>query len=426
MQMEVKPSIIKGEVSVPPSKSHTIRSIIFGTLAEGKTIINNPLLSSDGLAPIQGCLQLGASIYWADEIKKELVIEGTGGKLTIPSDVINVQNSGTTLYFLAGISSLLKESTVITGDHSINSRPVLPLIKALNNLGAKCYTTRSTGTPPVIIKGPLSKSKTQVSGISSQFTSSLLIATPSATQSTEIIPINLQEKPYVQMTLDYLKIVNANVSYEKDFSRFLIPGSQVYQSFKKTIPGDFSSAAFLIGASVLAGEEVKIIGLDFKDSQADKSLINILRQMGAKIEVTNNIVIASKADLQGGIIDLSQSPDLVPILAVIATQAEGQTVITKVEHVRIKETNRLAIMCKELKKLGAKIQETSDGLLIDKSTLKGTQVSGHNDHRVVMALAIAGLFAKGRTIVETADAIKVTFPGFITTMQNLNAEIKTS
>ncbi len=423
MKVTITPSSLSGSVTPPSSKSHTIRSIILGTLADGTSVIKNPLLSLDGLAPINSCKQLGANFFWNDG-KDLLEIEGISSNLKTPTNVLNIANSGTSLYFLTSICSLLPETTVITGDDSIITRPIKPLLDALNHLGATCYTTRSTGTPPAIIKGPLQGGQTSISGKISQFTSSLLFACPLAKNSSIIRPDNLQEIPYVNMTLSYLE--QSSISYTKDidFKEIVIEGNQYYKSLNKAIPVDFSSAAFLIGGAVLTGEGVRITGLDFSDFQADKVFIDILQQMGANIKIGRDYCDIKKSKLHGIQIDLSQSPDLLPIISVVATQAEGTTTIVNVEHARIKETDRIACMHTELSKMGAHIKEAQDGLTITKSDLQGTSVTGYSDHRITMSLIIAGLISKGQTTVDTVESIKVTYPNFVDHLLSLGATIE--
>ena len=423
VKITINPSSLQGTVTPPTSKSHTIRSIIIGSLADGSSLIKNPLLSLDGLAPINSCEQLGASFSWNNN-KDELLINGIGGNLQTPSNVLNIGNSGTSLYFLSSVCALLPETTVISGDESIVTRPIKPLLEALNNLGAFCYTTRSTGTPPAVIKGPLRGGTTSISGTTSQFTSSLLLACPLAKASSIIKPDNLQEKPYVDMTLSYLD--NSSILYNKkdNYKEIIIEGGQNYRPLNKTIPADFSSAAFLIGGAVLSGDNVRVSGLDFSDYQADKVFIDILQEMGARIKITGDYCEINKSDLQGMEIDLSQSPDLLPIVSVVATQANGTTKITNVEHARIKETDRIACMHSELSKLGAHVTESRDGLTITKSDLHGTNVTGYSDHRITMSLIVAGLISKGKTTVDTVESIKVTYPNFIDHLTSLGANIE--
>lgn len=424
MFFHVQPSVLTGTARPPTSKSHTIRCIIGGTLADGTSVVHDPLLSADGLAPLQGCSLLGGKFFWDSPDRSTLTIEGTSGEPTIPADVINVGNSGTTLYFLTGTTSLLPETTVLTGDPSINGRPIQPVTEALNQLGAQCYPTRSTGTPPVVVRGPLVGGQTTVAGTTSQFTSALLFAAPFAREETTITPSNLQEKPYVRMTLEHLDRFGVSYETDPDLNSFSLADSQGFRSFERFVPGDFSSAAFLLGAGVLVGDPVVVENLDFSDHQADKVFATVLSDMGGDVHISGSSITVKQSALTGTTVDLSQCPDLLPILSVVATQAEGTTQITKVGHARIKETDRISVMRSELTKMGANIEETTDGLIITGGKLNGAKVQGHHDHRIVMALAVAGLVASGETVVDTAEATQVSYPTFANQITSLGATLR--
>ena len=423
MRFKIQPSILTGKITPPGSKSHTIRSFILATLAEGTSAITNPLLSNDGIAPITACQELGGTFQWNEE-KTEVTVTGTASELRMPRNTLDVGNSGTTLYFLTSICSLLKGKSVLTGDHSIQSRPIGYLLEALQTLGAKSKSLSKPNFPPIQVEGPLQGGVTKVAGVTSQYTSSLLLSCPLAINDSIIEPVDLQEKPYVLMTLNYLKNTGIQVTYDESYSRFTVNGNQSYKKFQKEIPSDFSSAAFLIGAGVLAGQDLTITNLDFTDDQADKKFVEILEKMGAEVKKTSTSLTISQSCLHSMDIDLSQSPDLLPIMAVVATQAQGTTVIHNVKHARIKETDRIKVISEELRKMGATIEEREDGLLIKESKLQGTVVDGHHDHRIVMALSVAGLVASGRTTVLTAESANITYPNFTKDFQKLSGNIQ--
>ena len=423
MRFELELSILTGKITPPASKSHTIRSIILSSLAEGTSIITNPLLSNDGLAPITACQELGGMFIWNEE-KTELTVTGNAGELRIPKNIIDVGNSGTSLYFLTSICSLVQGKSVLTGDQSIQSRPIGSLLEALRTLGAKNKSLTIPNYPPVQVEGRLKGGETKVAGITSQYTSSLLISCPLAINDSIIKPIDLQEKLYVSMTLNYLKNIGIKIACNKSYSKFIVEGNQRFKKFQKKIPADFSSAAFLVGAGILTGQDLTITNLDFTDDQADKQFVDILEKMGAEIKKTPTSLTINQSCLQGTDIDLSQSPDLLPIMAVVATQAQGTTVIHNVKHARIKETDRIAVISEELRKMGVAIEEQADGLIIKKSELHGAVVDGHHDHRIVMALSVAGLVAKGKTTVLTAESANVTYPNFMKDIQTLSGNIQ--
>lgn len=257
---------------------------------------------------------------------------------------------------------------------------------------------------------------------SSQYLSSLLMNCPFAAGDTEIIITKLNEKPYVDITLAWLDMLG--VKYENhDYKRFEIPGRQKIKGFEYEVPGDFSSATFFFCAAALAGKNVRIEGLNLSDQQGDKKVIDFLKQMGAEIEITDKAIIVGKAKLKGVELDLNATPDALPALAVTACFAEGTTRLVNVEQARIKETDRIKVMACELNKLGGKVKELPDGLEIQHRPLHGGEVEGHDDHRVVMAMSVAGLMTSEPVKINGAEAAAVTFPNFVELMNNLNAKM---
>jgi len=215
------------------------------------------------------------------------------------------------------------------------------------------------------------------------------------------------------------------VRYENtDFKSFKILGGQQYNAFDCEVPADFSSATFFLCAGAIAGKEVTILGLDMNDTQGDKAVVSYLRQTGAKIEIEGNEITVSRGELHGVDLDMNATPDALPAMAVTASFAEGRTRLYNVAQARIKETDRIAVMARELEKLGARIKELPDGLEIEPAKLHGGTVEGHDDHRVVMAMAMAGLKTSEPVIVNGAEAAAVTFPEFVQLMQSLGADMK--
>jgi 3-phosphoshikimate 1-carboxyvinyltransferase len=414
---------LRGQLLIPGSKSHTIRALVIGALADGVSIIDNPLDSADTRAALNACENLGADIEISED---RWIITGFGGIPSRPkSGLIYLANSGTSLNLTCGVASLGNFEIILDGDESLRSRPVQPLLDALMQLGAEAVSMRGNGNPPVRIKGPIRGGKTTVNGISSQFVSSLLISTPLTKNDTEISVINLHESPYVEMTLKWLDCLGIKYEADPDFTRFYIPGKQRYRAFEKTIPADWSTATFPFVAAAITKSDVLIAGLDINDVQGDKRIIDYLKIMGAHISMENSGIRVIGDKLCGATIDLNFTPDALPALAVLGCAAEGETRLVNVAQARIKETDRIRVMAEELSKMGADIKELEDGLVVRKSALKGTLVDGHYDHRVVMALALAGLIAEGTTIVTTAESAGVTFPGFVQMMRTLGANITT-
>lgn len=422
MILAVEKSKLSGRVCIPASKSHTIRAVAIGSLARGTSRIANPLVSSDTLSAVEVYRALGASITEKSETG-EWIIEGTGIP-GVPEEVLDVGNSGTTLYIAIGTAALIAGCSVLTGDEQTRSRTAGPLLEALNNLGAEAFSTRGDGRPPLVIRGPIRGGRTSLDGSkTSQYLTSLLINCPLAGKDTEILVTNAIEKPYIEMTLGWLD--EQDVRYEREgFERFRVPGGQSYRAFEKSIPGDFSSATFFLCAAAITGSELTLLGLDMNDSQGDKAVVDMLKEMGAQVEQLRDGIRITGGELTGGEFDLGNTPDALPAMAVTACFAEGVTRLVNVPQARLKETDRIRVMREELSKMGGKVEELSDGLVIEGSPLHAVQVDGRGDHRVVMALAVAGLACEGRTEVDTAEAAKVTFPNFVELMQNAGARLE--
>ncbi|HSA15630.1 MAG TPA: 3-phosphoshikimate 1-carboxyvinyltransferase [Spirochaetota bacterium] len=420
MKFRVNPSGISGEVAIPGSKSHTIRALVFALLGDGVSEIKLPLSSSDTESCVSMVAGLGASIVREEGLWR---VSGTSGAPRVPDNVIDVGNSGTTLYIGLGVASLTGGCVVFTGDHQIRNRPADSLISCINDLGAEAFSTRGNGKPPVVIRGRIRGGRTSVNAVTSQYLTSLLIAAPLAAGETTISVPLLNEAPYVTMTLAWLD--RLGIKYEnRDYREFRVPGGQKYPAFSEYIAADFSSATFFLVAAAVTGAELVLRGLDFGDTQGDKEVVNILKKMGAKIDIGGREIRIKGGSLRGGTFDLNSMPDSLPALAVAGCAASGETRLVNVAQARVKETDRIAVMCGELKKMGADIEELPDGLVIRNSRLRGCGVDGHHDHRIVMALAVAGLIADGATTIGTAEAVSVTFPDFMELMKGIGADIE--
>ncbi len=418
MKLVVRPSRLKGGVAIPGSKSHTIRAVVIASLASGTSRILRPLDSSDTRAALDAARAFGAEA----ETGGDWVITGTAGRPSIPENVLDVGNSGTTLRLFLGAAALCDGWTVFTGDAQIRRRPVQPLIDAYRRLGAEGFTTRGNGCAPAALRGRMEGGRTEIRAVTSQYLSSLLISAPLAGKNTEVRVLQLNEIPYVEMTLSWLDA--QGVAWEREeWRRFFVKGGQGYRAFERRIPGDFSSATFFLCAAAVTGGELLLDGLDMEDVQGDKAVAGMLAEMGAEIEALPGALRVRGRPLRGAEFDLNAMPDALPALAAAACFASGETRLRNVAQARLKETDRIAVMARELAKMGADIEEMEDGLVVRGRPLRGAAVDGHHDHRVVMALAVAGLAAKGETVVDTAEAISVTFPDFTDLMRRCGAEI---
>lgn len=420
MNLHVQKSSLKGRVAIPGSKSHTIRSVALAALADGSSEILAPLVSADTLAAVEAYRNLGAKIECGPSWK----IEGTAGRLQPTGNTIDVANSGTTIRFAAGSAALIRQGHCeLTGDAQIRSRPIGPLLNSLNDLGADCQSVAGNGKAPLIIKGTLKGGETEIEAVTSQYLSSLLINSPLAQNDSLIRVTRLNEQPYVQITLAYLD--EMGIAYENDdFKQFTVKGGQSYHGFTRRIAADFSSATFFLCAGSFLDADITLEGLDFNDPQGDKAVVEILKQMGAKIENSDAGLRVRPGQLRGMEIDMNAIPDALPALSVTACFANGPTRIHNVAQARLKETDRIAVMAKELTRLGAKVIEKPDGLEIHPARLQPTSLHGHHDHRIVMALSLAAMALSGACQIDTAEAINVTFPDYVKLMRSIGGQME--
>lgn len=419
----IKKSSLQGTIRIPPSKSHTLRAILFAALAEGKSVIRSYLASHDAEAMLEAVRNLGAKVQvFPDRIE----IVGTGGRVGPFEDVIQAGNSGIVLRFLAALAGLSSYPAVITGDYSIrHQRPMGQLNRALAGLGVRVESLRGDGYAPLIIQGPMTQDATQLSGEDSQPVSALLIAAAFKKNRTEISVENPGELPWIGLTLDWFSRLGIACQNE-DFRRYRLDGNASYKGFEYTVPGDFSSAAFPLVAALVTRSTLTLENLDMNDSQGDKEIIPVLRQMGAEIDIDpreNKVRISLPRPLKGIEVSVNRLIDAVTALAVAACYAEGETRIYGAEVARSKESNRLKSIAEELTKMGGNIQETDEGLLIRGAPLKGAAVFSHLDHRMAMSLAVAALGAEGETVIEACECVAKTYPGFAKDFQSLGARL---
>jgi len=439
MTILITPRRFSGTVTIPASKSHTIRQLLIAALADGNSVIKQPLDSLDTRSCIAACRAFGAEILsFKDNDDIGWQIKGINGfkdhsYLTgspLKNAKIDVGNSGTTLYLALAVAALQEEPVIFTGDEQIQKRSAAPLLDALAGLGVKSKS--NNGCAPITIQGLFKGGKVSLSCPTSQYLSALLIASPLAPAGTitEIEVPLLNEKPYVEMTLSYLKRHNIPFEAAPDFSHFLIPGGSSWTAFTDTVPGDFSSAAFPAAAAAVTGGPVTILGLDPQDTQGDKFFLKLLEKMGCDVKWQKrcqtekrcqapflpSVTVSRDGTLQGGTFDLNETPDLLPAAAVVAAFAEGDTALVNVAHARIKETDRIAVMSSELAKLGVNCTERPDGIIIHGkgalSPVKNPVIDGHGDHRIVMAFAVAAAGSPVPVNITTAECAAVTYPGF--------------
>ncbi|MFP4215653.1 MAG: 3-phosphoshikimate 1-carboxyvinyltransferase [Phycisphaerae bacterium] len=417
-----KSSSLHGTCHVPPNKSHSFRALIMASLADGVSRIHRPAVSHDWMLATEALEMFGAEITPRAEQSWE--ITGTGGQFTTPDDVLNCGNSGITLRFFAALAATCDHYTVLTGDDSLRHiRPCKPLTDAMNHLGAWAISTKEDGHAPLVIRGKLGGGATEIDGTDSQPVSALLIASCIADAPTELIVHNPGEKPWVDVTLHWLKKCGVEFSRE-GYEKYRLRGRSKWDAFEATIPLDWSAALYPIAAAVLTeGSEVRIPGMDLKDPQGDKSVVRILCEMGANISMEEGCLVARSSELVGREIDCNDFIDQFMLLAVVGACAEGETVLTNAEICRRKECDRIAEMVRALKEMGADVSERPDGLAVRKSKLTGANLQSHGDHRMVMTLAVAGMVAEGYTCISEIECVRKTFADFAEQMLTIGADV---
>ncbi len=419
MICKVEKSTLTGNLICPPNKSYSHRAIFLAALAGKNSQVNNVLFSDDTQATINACKNFGAQIE--EKNTSILVTKPIGQGKFVPE--INAENSGTTIRIAAAIASLFPHETKLTGDSSLKKRPMQPLLDALESIGAKCSSTN--GTPPIKISGISKGGDVTIPGnFSSQYISALFITAPLTEKGIHlVIEEDLVSKPYLDATISTMRHFGVTVQTLIPYKRYNIE-PQIYKPSIFTVPIDFSSLALLLSAAVLCGENFVIKGNLGNLPHGDEVFIDILEQMGVKITIDDNqMVVRSPEKLEGGKFDLSNSPDLLPPLAILALKTLKPIEIINVKHARLKETDRIAIIARELVKLGIEIEEKEDGLILNVSNdFKGAELISENDHRLFMAFCIAGLYV-GNCTITNPESVKVSYPNFIKEMKSIGAKI---
>lgn len=419
MNIIIKPSNLFGSIRVPSSKSMTHRALTLSAISNGVSIIKNPLTAEDTDATERVLVNLGIKID-----KKDDEWQVTGGELHSSKNPLDCGESGTTLRIMTAVSSLVKGESTLIGGSSLSKRPIGPLIDALKMLGvdASCHF----GYPPAKIhsSGVIRGGKAIIPGnISSQFISALLIISP-LSQKPIIIDVttSLESKPYVSMTLSAMKNFGVTCQASSNLRYFETP-LNTYKPSKIDVEGDWSSAAYMLAAGALSGE-VYVTGLSMDSGQSDSSILDILKLMGAEVNFSNDFVKANKSSLLSVNYDLSDCPDLFPIVSALCAAAKGTSKLTGLERLRLKESDRLEAMINGLMKMGVEIKTNSNYCLIKGGEVKGADLYCYNDHRIVMAFATLSLVGKGETTIQNAESVNKSYPNFWTDFRKLGAQFR--
>ncbi|MCS7164642.1 MAG: 3-phosphoshikimate 1-carboxyvinyltransferase [Thermodesulfovibrio sp.] len=415
-----KAKALKGEITPPPDKSISHRAVMFASLAKGDSRIKNFLWAKDPISTINAMKSLGVEIDITDS--KEIIVHGKGlYSLKEPDNVIDCGNSGTTIRLLSGIAAGQRFLTVLTGDDSLRYRPMKRIISPLSLMGANIIGRDENRFPPIVIKGGFLRGITYEMPIASaQVKSSILLAALYAKDETTLIQPHKSRDHTERM----LKNIGVHININGNTITIYPPKSDL-NCFEITIPNDFSSASFFIaGACIVPNSEVLIKNVNLNNTRT--GFLEILKKMGANIEVLNiteqagepvgDIFVKSSPKLKGITVQGDMIPKLIdefPVLCVVATQSEGKTIIRDAKDLRVKESDRIKAMTSELRKMGATLEEFEDGVEIEgPCTLIGTEVYSYQDHRIAMALSIAGLIAEGETTIKNAECVDISFPNF--------------
>jgi 3-phosphoshikimate 1-carboxyvinyltransferase len=394
--------------------------MVLGALTHSNFVLKKPLISEDTKATLDALFALGTEVRHNSQ---SVTIHCE--KLRPSPGVIDARNSGTTMRLVTGLASLLPAETVLTGDQSLVARPMGPLVDALVQLGAKCSYLGRTGNPPLKVQGPIKGSRAEIpAGVSSQFISSLLIACTQKERDTEVVLKGpTTSRPYIDITLRMLEEFGASVDEQE--SGFVIGEQQELVMDSYAVPGDYSSAAFTLAAAAITGGDVAVRNLDEKSPQGDKAMVQHLRAFGAKVAVRPESIRVKGERLHGAEIDVSDTPDLFPVLAVVGSAADGRTVISGGKNLRQKESDRIETTAAFLRAMGARVLPKDDGCeILGGDKLHGATVDTKGDHRILMAAAVAGLVCTSETRIEDDESYKISYPGFMRDMHQIGCRLE--
>jgi 3-phosphoshikimate 1-carboxyvinyltransferase len=417
----------EGTMQAPPAKYYTHRGFIFGSLADGKTKVLNTSPAGDNMSTVRALKLLGTRVERIEDLGN--AYEVTGGPYHTPDDVLNVGNSGTTISFMLGLASRAPGVSVFTGDASLRSRPMGPLLEAMNDWGVPCWSTRGNGRLPIVVEHHEDlKPVVEVSGFISQYVSSPIIMAPFAGKDVTVrVRDKVNEPTYVGLTIHTMRMFGVEVIPAEDYQSFTIPAGQTFQPTTFEVPGDFALAAYGLAVAALTGSCLTYTNLDIDSVQPEKGFINFLQAMGADLVIdaqAKTIAIDGSKRLQGIEWDGNDTPDMIPLMAVLCALAEGKSRIYNVEQVRYKESDRISQML-QLNKMGARVTEFRDGLEFEGvEGLQGARMLSEGDHRLAMGWVVAGLMAEGETIVTEAQVASISYPDFLKDMKRLGMDIQ--
>jgi len=404
-------------ITIPGSKSYTHRALIVSALAEGESVLTNALRSEDTEYTVAGLRKLGVPVFWEEGLIR---VSGTGGKLKSGAAKIHVGNSGTSMRFLTAFAALRNGRTLLDGTERMRERPMAELLDGLAALGVRAYSQERNGFAPVVVESQgLPGGMARIKGSeSSQFVSALLLVAPYASGDVRIeVKGQLVSRPYVDITRDVISAFGVNIQCE-EYRSFFIRSGQRYLPQKYQVEGDASNASYFFSAGAITGGRVRVVNFRHDSVQGDAGFLKILEKMGCQIIPGDGWAEVQGKELAGIEIDMNEMPDLVPTLAVTAAFARGKTMIRNIRHLRLKESDRIRALAAELMKLGIRVKEGKDWLQVEGGKPHGAEVETHNDHRLAMSLAIAGLVVAGIKI-KGERCVDKSFPEFWETLKKL-------
>jgi 3-phosphoshikimate 1-carboxyvinyltransferase len=414
MERYLEPSVLKGNIKAPASKSMTQRAIAAALLADGQSVIHNPSYCDDSLAAMSIAVGLGARV---EPQVNELKIIGSA---ILKEPKLNCGESGLAIRMFSPIAALYPAEITMVGANSLKKRPMFMIEEALNQLGVKC--TSSGGFLPLTIQGPIVGGHCEIDGsVSSQLLTGLLMALPLAAKNSEIKVNNLKSKPYIDMTIQILKSFGITVE-NKSYSFFNITGNQKYIPQNYTVEGDWSGGAFLLVAAAINGQ-LCVKGLRRDSMQSDVSIVGALEKAGAHMIIGEDQIEITKSELKAFEFNAEESPDLFPPLVALASYCKGISAIKGVSRLIFKESNRAKTLKEEFGKINIKIEINNDLMYVTGDRPHGGKVESHDDHRIAMALAVSSLGATGRVSIRDSQCVSKSYPCFFDDLRHLGAVV---
>ena len=416
--IEIKPlQNLKATVTVPGSKSYTNRALLIAGLTDGECRLEKPLVSDDTKYMIQALKAFGVPVR---EEEGAFIVSGKGGKLCAPDNDIFIGNAGTAMRFLTTFSTLAPGKVRLDGDERMHERPLADLLDCLTQMGIHAVSVNDNGCPPIDIKGgEVPGGDVQLAGDkSSQYLTSILLSAPYFKNDTCVhIQGDLTSKSYADITLDIMKTFGVHVE-NKSYQHFKVKAGDHYKAQTYQVESDWSSASYFLAAAAVTGGEVTLNGINPQSVQGDMQFTSALEKMGCYVDKKANSLHIKGNPLKGITINMNNMPDAVQTLAVTALFAEGETVIQGISNLRIKETDRISALTKELTRLGAEVEAGEDHLIVRPGVYSGAEIETYNDHRMAMSFAVAGLKIPGVRI-KNPSCVDKSFPDFFQRFENL-------